>query len=75
MGIDSEINYPELESMKDVYKRVSEFLDEIIEKYKDKNILLVTHGGIVRAIHWYFKGIDNSLFSCENCKIYEYKVN
>ena len=74
-GIDSEKTYPELESMKNVYKRVSEFLDELREKYNDKSILLVTHGGIARAIYWYFKGFDNSLFKCENCKIYEYNIN
>lgn len=72
-GYDSDEKYPELESMKSVYKRVSEFLDEI--KKKDyNNILLVTHGGISRAIYWYFHGIDNSLFTCENCKIYKYVI-
>ena len=35
-GINSEINYPELESMKNVYKRVSEFLDELLNKFRDK---------------------------------------
>ncbi|HRH30723.1 MAG TPA: class I tRNA ligase family protein [Candidatus Paceibacterota bacterium] len=33
------------ESLKDVYKRVTEFLFEIEEKYKGKNILILTHGG------------------------------
>jgi isoleucyl-tRNA synthetase len=33
------------ESLKDVYKRITEFLFEIEEKYKGKNILIVTHGG------------------------------
>ena len=71
---DSDFKYPELESMKHVYKRVANFLDEIKEKYNDKNILLVTHGGVSRAIYWYFKGFDNSLFICENCKIYIYII-
>lgn len=70
-GYNSNIKYPELESMKSVYKRVSKFLDEIKIK-NDTNILLVTHGGVSRAIYWYFYGIDNSLFVCENCKIYKY---
>lgn len=74
-GINSEINYPELESMKNVYKRVSEFLDELLNKFRDKRILLVTHGGISRAIYWYFNGFDKSLFKCENCKIYEYNID
>lgn len=41
-------------------------------KHTSQNILLVTHGGIMRAIYWYFNGIDSSLFTCENCKIYPY---
>lgn len=74
-GINSEIDYPELESMKSVYKRVSEFLNEVKDKYSDKNILVVTHGGVSKAIYWYFNGFDHSLLNCENCKIYEYNVN
>lgn len=33
------------ESLRDVYKRITEFLFEIEEKYKGKNILIITHGG------------------------------
>lgn len=71
-GYDSELEYPELESMKSVYERVANFLDEIKTKYGDKDILLVSHGGVLRAIYWYFNGVDNSLVTCENCKIYKF---
>ena len=54
---NSDRKYPELESMKDVYQRIKEFLDELKKKYKDEKILLVTHGGISRAIYWFFNGI------------------
>lgn len=73
-GYNSETKYTKLEAMKNVYKRVASFLDELKEKHKDKNILLVTHGGVSRAIYWYFNGVDNTLFTCENCKIYEYNM-
>lgn len=73
-GYDSEKKYSDLESMKSVYERTSVFLNDIIEKYHDKNILLVTHGGVKRAIDWYFNGIDSSLLECENGKIYEYDI-
>ncbi|KND48480.1 MAG: isoleucyl-tRNA synthetase [Parcubacteria bacterium C7867-005] len=33
------------ESLSDVRRRMGEFIYEIEEKYKDKNILIVTHGG------------------------------
>lgn len=71
---DSELKYPELESMKSVYKRINSFLDELKSKEMNKNILLVTHGGVSRAIYWYFNGINNSLFTCENCQIYKYII-
>lgn len=69
---NSDLKYSELEPMKNVYERISDFLDEIRVQKHNKNILLVTHGGVIRAIHWYFNGIDNSLFTCQNCKIYKY---
>ncbi len=72
---NSNIKYPDLESMKEVYDRVKDFIDEI--QKQSKNILLVTHGGISRAIYWYFNGIPkdgNSANVNENCKIYQYEI-
>ena len=47
------------------------------EKYKDKNILLVTHGGTCRAINAYFNGIDEDGYvqsvKINNCEIKEYE--
>ena len=73
-GINSEKKYTELESMKSVYERVSKFLEEIKIKEKDKNILIVSHGGVIRTIDWYFNGFYDKMFECENCKIYEYNL-
>lgn len=70
--------YTGLESMKSVYNRVSECLNELKEKYYDKSILLVTHGGVSRVIHWYCYGIpeDGSVTygKHENCEIKEYEL-
>ena len=45
--------------------------------YKDKTILLVTHGGTLRAIYWYFKGIPKDgnvgYDMHSNCEIKEYE--
>jgi len=74
---NSNLKYPELESMKSVYDRISDFLNEIKEKDINKNVLLVAHGGISRAIYWYFNGIPdngNSSSVNENCKIYKYTI-
>lgn len=73
---NSDRFYPELETMKNVYERIEEFLNEL--KLSDNNnILLVTHGGVSRAIYWYFNGIPengNSSNVNENCKIYDYEL-
>ena len=47
----------EIESLKDVFKRVYTFLEKI-EK-DGKNILIVAHNDIGRAIHCYFNGIPD----------------
>ena len=39
-----------------VYERVSKFYDDILPKYKDKNILVIAHSGIARMTYFYFKG-------------------
>lgn len=44
------------ETIEECKKRVYELLDEIKEKYNDKNILIVTHNGICRLIYTYFNG-------------------
>lgn len=68
-----------LESIQDLFKRVRDFIDEIKEKYKGKNILLVTHGGISRGVYFYFNEIpkDGMLhkFGTTNCGIKEYELN
>ena len=67
-----------LESIQDLFKRIKNFLDEIKEKYKDKNILLVTHGGVARAVYFYFNKLpkDGMLqeFGSSNCGITEYEM-
>ena len=66
----------ELETIKEVFERVYKFLDEIKDKYKEKNILIVAHNDIGRAIHCYFNGIpeDGNLrnLSMPNAKIIKY---
>ena len=44
------------ETIEECKSRVYEFLDELKEKYKGKNLLIVTHNGICRIIYTYFNG-------------------
>ena len=66
------------EDLPTLFKRVHEFLDEIIKKDKDKNILIVAHGGILRAIYFYFNEIpqdgDLSIYVPKNCEINNYEI-
>lgn len=68
-----------LETLPELFKRVHSFLDEIKEKYKDKNILLVTHGAVSRAIQFYFEempadGMLVKISGQKNCEIKEYEL-
>jgi broad specificity phosphatase PhoE len=63
--------------IKEFIKTVWNFLDEIILKYPDKRILIVTHNGVCRAIGAYFNGIpidgNLSIYAHDNCEIKCYK--
>ena len=41
-----------IERVQDLLARVSEFLEDIKVRYKDKNVLVVTHSAVLRAIHY-----------------------
>ena len=60
------------ESIQDVFKRVHGFLEELNEKYEDKKILLVTHGGVSRAIDSYYTNNIEDDCILKNCEIKEY---
>lgn len=66
-----------IETPRMLFGRVYAFLDKIKEEYKDKNVLIVAHNGIGRAIYCYFNGLpeDGNLLSFEmpNAKIINYK--
>lgn len=77
-NINKNIQYLKAESVKDLFDRVDSLLKEIKEKYNDKNVLLVTHSGIVRVLHYYFNGIpeDGDLMKYEshNCSFEQYEL-
>lgn len=75
---EADIKICQVESVKEICQRVWGFLEEIKEKYSDKNILFVTHGGTAKTINSYFEGIgeDGILPSLgfKNCEIKEYEL-
>ena len=67
-----------IECIQDFMYRVSEFLEEIKIKYKDKNVLVVTHSAVSRVIHYLLGTIpedgDLSKIDIPNLRIIEYKI-
>ncbi len=68
--------YPNGESYLDVAKRVYSFLDELKEKHKNENILIVAHLGISRIVNSYFENMTNEEFlhfRIDNCQLLKYE--
>lgn len=79
--IDYEVDFNDpnetynIESIIDFRKRIKEFFDEIT-KYKNKNILIVTHAGVGIYVRCYFEGEpldkDYNKYKIKNCEIIKY---
>lgn len=67
-----------IERVQDLLKRVSEFLEDIKNKYPDKNVLVASHSAILRAIHYCLHNIpedgDMSKIDIPNLRIIEYEI-
>ena len=71
------VKYPQGESMFQLAGRIYPFLDAIKEKYTDKNVLLVCHGGVCRMIKTYFEDMTNedyASYSPDNAFVAEYEL-
>lgn len=69
--------YPEGETLLRVVQRVYNLLDEIKFRYENKNIMIISHGGVCRVINSYFSSLSNEEFFdffLENCKVLEYEL-
>ena len=77
-NITKNIQYIEAESVSDVFNRVSSLLNDILIKYCNKTVLLVTHSGVCRVLYYYFNGFpdDGNLTEYEstNCSFEEYEL-
>ena len=52
--------YPEGESPNDFYNRIKEAFGKIVEKYQNKKVLIVTHGGVITVINCLINGWEYS---------------
>ena len=67
-----------IECIQDFMYRVSTFLEEIKIKYKNKNVLVVTHSAVSRVVHYLLGTIPEdanlSRIDIPNLRIIEYKI-
>ena len=77
-NIKKNIQYEKAESMGQIFNRVSSLLNDILEHYSDKNVLLVTHSGITRVLYYYFNGFpedgDLTEYESTTASLEEYKL-
>lgn len=71
--------YENAESTGELFKRVQKFLNRIQEEYKDKTVLLVTHGGVTVPIRATLEGIPEGMevlqgLGIDNCEVKEYDL-
>ena len=66
----------DVEPISEIRKRTNEFLDYVMDKYQDKNVLIVTHAGNGIQIRCYFEGEpengDYGSYRIGNCEVLEY---
>lgn len=81
MMLDYNKNYTNenIEPIQMLFKRIYDLLDDITEKYKDKKVVVVTHGGISQPIECYFNGMPEipdfehlELLTLKNCEVRKY---
>jgi len=73
---NTKIKYGTEEDIKDFFKRVFQFLDELKGK-EYQSALIVAHSGVSKAFNAYFEGIQDGMFlnrGLENCEIKEYQL-
>lgn len=68
-----------IEPIKSVLGRAKQFLDKIVTAHpKDSSILIVAHGGSLRALHFNIVGYDDDAnlrtMHFENCEMREYEI-
>lgn len=81
MMLDYKKNYTmyDIEPIQSLFERIYRFLDELIEKYNEKKILLVTHGAVSQVIECYFNGKPDIMdfehlekLTLKNCEVRKY---
>ena len=73
---NTKIQYGTSEDIKEFFRRVYDFLDEL-KKKEYSSVLVVAHSGVSKAFSAYFEGLGDGLFlnrGLKNCEIKEYEL-
>lgn len=72
---EKNCKYERVERMKDFFERIYKALDDVKLKYGNKNVLIVSHGGVSRPVYCYFNGIPDNMLSVKikNCEVIKYE--
>ena len=77
-NLESKILYKDCEGFKSIMIRVTNFIEDIQKQYKEKSVLVVTHGDICKAIYCYFNHISDVSkiiqFQQDNGAIAQYEI-
>ena len=59
---DFKLNYQieNFEQLPDMFKRISDFYDEILEKHKGQRVVVVAHDGVGKMSRMYFEGLPQN---------------
>lgn len=75
---NKNLKYTKAENIQDFFKRIYNFLDEIKMNYSNKNILIVCHAGVTKAIECYANGMmkDEEIgpYLPNNASVQEYNI-
>lgn len=67
-----------VEGIQDLFNRCSDFLDDIKKHHANENVLIVSHGAVIRALHFLLLGTDleNSVlsFKVDNCSLEKFDI-
>lgn len=78
---NKNVDFNEIETMKCFCNRIYNFLNDITEKYKNKSVLIVTHGGVTVPVKCYFMNypLENlvdreNIKGLKNCEIIKFSI-
>ena len=73
-----DLRYKEAENIRDFFDRVWSFLYMLKERFPEEKVLLVTHGGVIRAVECFVHpdkaNGELGRWMPKNCSVYEYDL-